>query len=103
MPTDSRRDWREPGEALRKFLYGAVDSDHLEHRVTMFASIAPQKSIITLIFGATMSYLILVVCGTMGSPFPVMINRVECGVHNSCTLLDGEKVTLNKRYYSEGR
>jgi hypothetical protein len=57
-----------PSNKLKDFLYGKVDSEFVVHRVTFFAQIAPQKSIITLIFGAFMSYLILVVCGTMGSP-----------------------------------
>jgi hypothetical protein len=33
-----------------------------------------------------MSYLILVGCGSMGSPNPVKLNKLECGIQNACSI-----------------
>ena len=39
-----------------------------------------------MMFGAFMAYVIIVVCGTMGSPNPIKVNMLECGIHNNCTI-----------------
>jgi hypothetical protein len=72
-------------------LYGEISDDPRArqknlHKITPFAQVVPQKSIITLLFGALVTYIILVICGTMGSPNPLKINQVNCGLHNNCTL-----------------
>jgi hypothetical protein len=33
-----------------------------------------------------MAYLIIIVCGTMGSPAAIKFNTVDCGLINNCTL-----------------
>ena len=38
----------------------------------------------------------MIICGTMGSPNPVKVNRVGCGVHNWCVLGDEEESYLEK-------
>ena len=46
----------------------------------------PQRPLIVLIFGAFVSYIILVICGTMGSPDPLNTSQIDCGIHNNCTI-----------------
>ena len=80
---------------LSLLLYGQISDDPRErqknaHKITLFAQVVPQKPIITMIFGALMTYIILVICGTMGSPNPLKINQVNCGLHNNCTLSSEE-------------
>lgn len=36
--------------------------------------------------GAVLAYLLIVVCGTMGSPTPVKISAANCGLYNNCTI-----------------
>lgn len=80
---------------LGNWLYGETEDDSHRHKTTLFVEIAPQKSIFVLIFGASMAYIILIICGTMGSPNPVKINKVECGIHNNCTLFHHTLPTRN--------
>jgi len=39
-----------------------------------------------LIFGALVAYVIVIICGTMGSPEAIKVNKVDCGPQNNCTL-----------------
>lgn len=76
---------------LVNWLYGYLPDDPQSfqrdaYKVTMSAQILPQKPVIVLIFGAVVSYILLIICGTLGSPNPLKINSVNCGLHNNCTL-----------------
>ena len=81
--------------ALEAWLYGKLpDEPALAHRdrhkVTSYGEIVPQKRIIVLIFGAFIAYVLIIICGTLGSPNPVKINQVDCGLHNNCTISSKE-------------
>mmetsp|Transcript_15753 Transcript_15753/g.26580 ORF Transcript_15753/g.26580 Transcript_15753/m.26580 type:complete len:293 (+) Transcript_15753:8-886(+) len=76
---------------LFKWFYGDIGNEQAIiqkniHKITYQAQILPQKQLIILVFGSLIAYVLLVICGTMGSPNPVKINKVECGIHNDCTL-----------------
>ena len=76
---------------LSLLLYGEISDDaqlyqRNLHKITTFAQVVPPKSIITMLFGALVTFTILVICGTMGSPNPLKINEINCGYHNNCTL-----------------
>ena len=75
---------------LNEWLYGETE-DRDDYKAALFVQIVPQKSIFILIFGALMSYLILVGCGSMGSPNPVKLNKLECGIHNDCSISYSQK------------
>jgi len=42
------------------------------------------------------AYFVLVICGTMGSPNPVKLNKVDCGVHNNCALVHQQEFDPTK-------
>lgn len=81
---------------LSLLLYGRISDDPRAkqkdlHKITVFAQIVPQKPIITMMFGALVTYMILVICGTMGSPNPLKVNQVNCGLQNNCTLATSDR------------
>ena len=89
MPENSLQHHRPT--TLSLLLYGEISDDPQArqrnlHKVTLFGQVVPQKPIITLLFGALVTYTILVICGTMGSPNPLKVNQVSCGLHNNCSL-----------------
>ena len=46
-----------------------------------------KKQIYTLLFSALISYLIMIMCGTLGAPTNVSSHLLECGTSiNNCTL-----------------
>ena len=44
-----------------------------------------------------MTYLILVGCGSMGSPNPVKVNKLECGIHNECSIAFSKLEAFNRK------
>lgn len=77
--------------SFQKWLHGDIGHEPEEvqkniHKISYRAEVIPQKQIAVLVFGCVVAYCILVVCGRMGSPDPVKINMVECGVHNMCSI-----------------
>jgi len=56
------------------------------YKVTTYAQIVAKKAKIVLVMGAVLAYLLIVVCGTMGSPNPIKINAANCGTYNNCTI-----------------
>lgn len=73
---------------LTNWLHGHIEDDDNRqmHKVTTYAEIMPQTPLVVLIFGSFMAYFLIVCCGTMGSPNPLKINQVNCGLHNNCTI-----------------
>ena len=93
MPSRDRRIRRTKLESI---LFGELSLDNPAraqrelYKVTPYAKVIAPKAKIVLVMGAMISYFLIVVCGTMGSPTPIKVDAANCGLYNNCTIASQE-------------